>query len=101
MKPILDGNLPKFIMVNETAEKRSWNKHLLKPYKKGEIVRVAPLEKQKRNKEYDDKFQCEKYNESEFRKRFVVVYRKDEFGKFTIKYTSDWEIFSLLTKSKK
>lgn len=41
--------LPKFLMVNDIPEKRSWNKHLLKPYKKGEIVKVAPFEEQKRN----------------------------------------------------
>ena len=45
--------LPKFLMVNDIPEKRSWNKHLLKPYKKGEIVKVAPFEEQKRNDAYE------------------------------------------------
>ena len=54
MKPILKkDNLPKFLMVNSTPETYSHNKHLLKPYKKGEIVKVAPFEEQVRNSTYD------------------------------------------------
>lgn len=95
--------LPKFLMVNDIPEKRSWNKHLLKPYKKGEIVKVASFEEQKRNDAYDDQFRFVKPNNDPlwFRQRYVVIYRKDDNGKFTLKYTEDWESFDLLTKHKK
>lgn len=95
--------LPKFLMVNDIPEKRSWNKHLLKPYKKGEIVKVAPFEEQKRNDAFDDQFRFVKPNNDPlwFRQRYVVIYRKDDNGKFTLKYTEDWESFDLLTKNKK
>lgn len=92
--------LPKFLMVNDIPEKRSWNKHLIKPYKKGEIVKVAPFEEQKSN---DDQFRFVKPNNDPlwFRQRYVVIYRKDDNGKFTLKYIEDWESFDLLTKIKK
>lgn len=95
--------LPKFLMVNDIPEKRSWNKHLLKPYKKGEIVKVAPFEEQKRNDMFGDQFRFGKPNNDPlwFRQRYVVIYRKDDNGKFTLKYTEDWESFDLLTKNKK
>lgn len=94
--------LPKFLMVNDIPEKRSWNKHLLKPYKKGEIVKVAPFEEQKGNDAFDDQFRFVKPNNDplRFRQRYVVIYRKDDNGKFTLKYTEDWESFDLLTRIK-
>ena len=38
--------LPKFLVVNAEAPSKPWNKYLLKPYEKGEIVKVAPFEEQ-------------------------------------------------------
>ena len=95
--------LPKFLVVNGEPESKPWNKHLLKPFKKGEIVKVAPFEEQVRNSEYDDTFKfCQLNNDPEhFRKRYVVVYRKDDEGKWTLKYTEGWQSFDLLTTIKK
>ena len=95
--------LPKFLVVNDEPEKKPWNKHLLKPYKKGELVKVAPFEEQVRNNKYDDQFKYVEHNDNpeHFRKRYVVIYRKDENGKFTLKYTQGWESFDLLTNNKK
>ena len=93
--------LPKFLVVNDVPEKASHNKHLLKPYKKGEMVKVAPFEEQVRCDKYDDVFKYFKPNNDPeyFRKRYVVVYRKDDNGKFTLKYTESWKSFNLLTKN--
>ena len=95
--------LPKFLVVNGEPESKPWNKHLIKPFKKGEIVKVAPFEEQVRNDKYDDKFQFSKPNNDPewFRQRYVVVYRKDEEGKWTLKYTEGWNSFDLLTTIKK
>ena len=92
--------LPKFLVVNEVPEKTSHNKHLLKPYKKGETVKAAPFEEQVRCDKYDDVFKYFKPNNDPeyFRQRYVVVYRKDDNGKFTLKYTESWKNFDLLTK---
>lgn len=102
MKAITNKDkLPKFLIVNDISEKRSWNKHLLKPYQKGEIVKVAPFEEQQRNTKYDDPYRFKPNNDPNwFRERYVVIYRKDENGKFTLKYTESWESFDLLTKIK-
>lgn len=83
---------PKFLVVNDIPEQRVWNKYLLKPYKKGEIVKVAPFDEQKRDDAFDDPLR--------FRQRYVVVYRKVENGKFTLKYIQDWKSFDSLIKSK-
>lgn len=95
--------LPKFLVVNREPESKPWNKHLLKPFKKGEIVKVAPFEEQVRNSKYDDTFHFSKPNNDPefFRKRYVVVYRKDDEGKWTLKYTEGWNSFDLLTIIKK
>lgn len=95
--------LPKFLVVNAEAPSKTWNKYLLKPYKKGEIVKVAPFEEQVRCDKYDHMFQyCKPNNDPEhFRKRYVVIYRKDEQGKWSLKYTEGWESFDLLTTIKK
>ena len=92
--------LPKFLVVNDEPEKTSHNKHLLKPYKKGEIVKVAPFEEQVRCDKYDHVFKYGKpdNNPLHFRSKYVVVYRKDENGKFTLKYTNGWDSLDLLTK---
>lgn len=102
MKAITNKDkLPKFLIVNDIPEKRSWNKHLLKPYQKGEIVKVAPFEEQQRNTKYDAQYRIKPNNDPNwFRERYVVIYRKDENGKFTLKYTESWESFDLLTKIK-
>ncbi len=103
MKPILvKEKLPKFLMVNDEPEKQPYNKHLLKPYKKGEIVKVAPFEEQVRNSDYDHMFKYAKpdNNPWNFRKRYVVIYRKDDEGKWTLKYTAGWSQFDLLTNKK-
>ena len=39
-------------------------------------------------------------NPLHFRSKYVVVYRKDDNGKFTLKYTESWKSFDLLTKNK-
>lgn len=104
MKPIIEKEkLPKFLIVNEVPEAQSYNKHLLKPWKKGELVRVAPFDQQVSNVEYDHVFNYykpEKDNNS-FRKRFVKVIRKDDNGNWTLVYTAGWENFDLLTNNKK
>ena len=88
--------LPKFLVVNAEAPSKPWNKYLLKPYEKGEIVKVAPFEEQVSHPSVDSTPDPE-----QFRKRYVVVYRKDEEGKWTLKYTQGWESFDLLTTIKK
>lgn len=92
--------LPKFLVVNDEPEKMHHNKHLLKPYKKGEMVKVAPFEEQVRCDKYDDMFKfCKPDNNPlHFRSKHVVVYRKDDNGKSTLKYTESWKSFDLLTK---
>ena len=103
MKAITNKDkLPKFLIVNDIPEKRTHNKYLVKPYRKGEIVKVAPFEEQRRNTKYDDWFKNIELNNDPnwFRERYVVIYRKDENGKFTLKYTESWESFDLLTKIK-
>lgn len=85
--------LPKFLVVNSDAPSKPCNKYLLKPYKKGEIVKVAPFEEQV---SYPSGSTSE-----QFRKRYIVIYRKDEEGKWTLKYTQGWESFDLLTTIKK
>lgn len=86
--------LPKFLVVNDETEKKPWNKHLLNPYKKGELVKVAPFEEQVSHPIVGS-------TPEQFRKRYVVIYRKDENGKFTLKYTQGWKSFDLLTNNKK
>ena len=103
MKAIISKEkLPKFLVVNDEPENTTHNKHLLKPYKKGEIVKVAPFEEQVRCDKYDDMFKfCKPDNNPlHFRSKYVVVYRKDDNGKFTLKYTESWKSFDLLTKNK-
>ena len=94
--------LPKFLVVNDKPEQRSYNKYLIKPFKRGEIVKVAPFEEQRRNDKWDSYFHLVKFNNDPqwFRERYVVIYRKDENGKFTLKYIEKWESFDLLTKIK-
>lgn len=86
--------LPKFLVVNAEAPSKPWNKYLLKLYEKGEIVKVAPFEEQVSHPSVGS-------TPEQFRKRYVVIYRKDEEGKWTLKYTQGWESFDLLTTIKK
>lgn len=86
--------LPKFLVVNAEAPSKSWNKYLLKPYEKGEIVKVAPFEEQVPHPSV-------RTEPEQFRKIYVVIYRKDEQGKWTLKSTQGWESFDLLTAIKK
>lgn len=86
--------LPKFLVVNAEAPSKPCNKYLLKPYEKGEIVKVAPFEEQVSHPSVG-------LTPEQFRKRYVVIYRKDEQGKWKLKYTQGWESFDLLTTIKK
>lgn len=89
MKAIMSKqSWPKFLRVNGTMERVNFNKYLLKPWVKGEIVRVLPFDDQK-NAVGDN-------SDEKFRKRCVSVMRKDENGKWTLKYTWNWEIFETL-----
>jgi len=90
--------LPKFIVVNGNPESESHNKYLPKPWKKGEVVKIAPFEEQIPNHKYDGKFKYAKgYNDEEFKQRFVKVIRKDDKGKWNLVYTESWRSFDLLT----
>lgn len=94
--------LPKFLVVNGEPESKTYNQHLLKPWKKGEIVKVAPFEEQVPNRKHDDVFKLVKPHSVEFfRKRYVKVIRKDDDGQWSLVYTASWSNFDLLTKQKK
>lgn len=96
MEPISSKEkLPKFLVVNKTPTKRDFNKHLLKPFVEGEIVRVAPLEEQRPHPDVKD------MTVASFRKNYVKVIRKDDFGKWSLVYTTEWNFFDLLTTIKK
>ena len=85
MEAILEKkNWPRFLKVNGTPEKKTMNKYLLKPWKKGEIVKVVPWDEQKSNVGKTD---------LDHRKQYVSVIRKDDNGAWTLKYTWTWEIF--------
>lgn len=86
--------LPKFLVVNEEPEKRSYNKHLLKPWKKGELVKVAPFEEQVSHPTVNTP-------PAEFRKKYVKVIRKDKEGQWTLVYTAGWDIFNTLNNKNK
>lgn len=99
MKPL--KKLPKFLMVNDNPEKMYCNRFLPKPYKQGEIVKVAPEEEQHRCKDYDDKFRFIKPGDDDdanFKKRYVVIYRKGNTGKFDHKCVQEWKNLAILTK---
>lgn len=79
---------PKMLRVNHIPEQRSINKHLLKPWAAGEIVRVAPEQEQENA--------AQQSTTPNFRKRYLVVYRRDENGKFTLRYVEPWESFDII-----
>ena len=78
---------PKFLRVNDDLKNVSWNKHLLKPWDKGELVRVLPISEQ---------IPSTNMSVEHFRRKFVKVIRKDESGQWTLRYTWSWEIFEPL-----
>lgn len=78
---------PKFLRVNGAMERVNSNKHLLKPWVKGEVVKVLPYEEQKGT--------CGD-PEERFRRTYVRVLRKDDEGKWTLTYTWNWTIFDTL-----
>lgn len=78
---------PKFLRVNGVMERVNLNNYLLKPWVKGEIVRVLPYEEQRSGVGDPD---------AKFRKRYVSVMRKDGDGKWALKYTWNWDIFEPL-----
>ena len=85
MEAVLEKkNWPKFLKVNGTPEKQTFNKYLLKPWKKGEIVKVVSWDEQKSSVGETD---------LDYRKQYVSVMRKDNNGAWTLKYTWSWGIF--------
>lgn len=104
MKAITEKEkLPKFLIVNGVPETQSYNKHLLMPWKKGELVKVAPFEEQVRNSNYDDQLKYVKPDNDplNFRQKYVKVIRRDENGEWTLTYTAGWNIFDMLKTNKK
>lgn len=86
MKAITNqADLPKFLVVNGEPERQPFNKHLLKPWKKGEIVKVHP-----------EQTSAIQTPDKKFRKQFVKVVRKDVDGHWTLVYTAPWNYFELL-----
>lgn len=92
MKPI--DKYPKFLRCNGTIKGCKWNNYLLKPWVEGELVKVAPEEEQKPHPSSDMSI-------SSFRRQYIVIYRKNEEGKFSLRYTESWKQFDLLTSNKK
>lgn len=93
--------LPKFLVVNKNPESMSYNKHLLKPWKSGEVVRVADFEEQVPCRKYENNFKfATPMSDELFKKRYVKVIRKDEEGKWSLVYTQNWNSFDLLTNKK-
>lgn len=82
---------PKFLRCNDEVKGWSWNKYLPKPWMVGEVVKVAD-ESEQHSSCYvgtpDDKF----------REKYVVVYRKDDKGKFTVRNTAEWRQLTPLNK---
>ena len=92
MKAIVNKtDWPKFLKVNDVMERVSLNKYLLKPWKKGEIVKVVPYDEQKSSSSTPTEV---------FRKRYVNVIRKDEEGQWTLRYNWSWDIFEPLNSHK-
>ncbi len=101
MKPITNYNeLPKFLVVSDLQVNRSSNKYLLKPYKKGEIVKVQPAENQKPNHDFDSMTPRVKPCTDEWwRKRYLRILRKGDDGKFSLPYVIAWNGVELLKKA--
>lgn len=84
---------PKVLRVNHIPEQRRINNYLLKPWVAGEIVRVAP--------EQEQETAAQQSTTPNFRKRYLVVYRKDENGKFSLRYVEPWESFDIIKAIKR
>lgn len=104
MKAIIQKEkMPKFLRANSYLPSRRYNKYFLKPYTFGELVKVAPWEEQVMSKLI---FEIVKYPElidkdpNYFREKYVVIYRKDDEGNWSIKNTMPWCAFDLLTFKK-
>lgn len=93
MKPILNKeNLPNFLIVSNDLINKSYNQYLLLPFKKGEVVKVAPFEEQKPSERLPESVGW-------FKLRYLKVYRKNEIsGKFDIPYVESWNSFEVLKK---
>lgn len=87
--------LPKFLMVNNVPEQRTWNKYLLKPFHQGEIVKVASCEEQQAEADWCS---SQLSLNIDFSKKFIVVYRQDDNGKFTLRYVQDLSCFCSLQR---
>lgn len=81
---IKEKEFPKFLKVNKLGESCSINKHLKKPLKAGELVKVVPFKKQT----YAD--------DARLLHMYVDVVRKDKKGEWGITETWGWPIFDLL-----
>lgn len=81
-----DQEWPKFLRVSD-LKRVPWNKYLLKPFEKGEIVKVLPINEQ---------VPTANITVEQFRRQFVRVLRKDENRQWNLRYTFVWEIFEPL-----
>lgn len=103
MKPITDySKLPKFLVISNAQVQKSSNKYLLKPYRKGEIVRVAPSEEQKPNHEFDQMTTRVEHCTDEFwKEHYVKILRKGDDGKFSLPYVISWDGVEVMKKFNK
>ena len=103
MKPITDySKLPKFLVISNAQVQKSSNKYLLKPYRKGEIVRVAPAEEQKPNHEFDHMAKyVEPCTDDCWREHYLKILRKGDDGKFSLPYVISWDGVELINKFNK
>lgn len=83
---------PKFLKCGKIVNQFNWNKYLPRPWVSGELVKVASEEEQHSSVGSSD---------TVFRKQYVVVYRRDDNGKFTIKQTAEWKQFDFINKKQK
>lgn len=93
MKSVSIDKYPKFLKCNDIIKSWTWNKYLSRPWKIGELVKVAPENEQHSHPHIGN-------SDEVFRRQYIVVYRKDDNGKFTIKQTAEWIQFDLLTNKK-
>mgnify|MGYP003369062734 CR=1 FL=1 len=84
--------IPKFLRVSKDIDKiLNINKFLIFPLVPGEVVKVAPLEEQ-----VPDNSSATKLDD--FRKKFVVIYRKGGDGSWSVKNTFLRSYFNELKK---
>ena len=91
MESLSIDKYPKFLKCNDVVKGQNWNKFLLRPWVPGEIVKVAPENEQHSHPAVST-------SDKIFRSRYVVVYRRNDEGKFTIKYTARWKQFDFINK---